>query len=98
MKKKHILMAVAFGTAVGLYIGINVDLNKSNISKVVGEIERCVKKGLGEEEAWHYHDHEREKGTYEIQDSAPKEKEGAILCENTICLPPSKRNEQWNRI
>jgi hypothetical protein len=98
MKKKHVLMAIGLGAAIGLYIGVNVDLDKSNISKVVGEIERCVKKGFGEEEAWHYHDHEREKGTYEIQDSAPKEKEGTILCENAICLPPSERNGQWNRI
>jgi hypothetical protein len=91
MKKKHIFMAIALGTAIGLYIGVNVDLNKSHLSKVVDEIRKCVKQGFETEEAWHYHDHEREKGTYQVKDFLNPSKEGTVICKNDICLPPSKR-------
>ena len=92
MKKKHVLMAISLGVAVGLYVGVNADLEKSNLSKVMNEVGKCVKESFGENEEARYDNNKEEKGIYKVKDSVDSKNQETILCENTICLPPSKRN------
>jgi hypothetical protein len=85
MKKKHILMAVALAAASGLFIGVNVDFEESNFLRMIDEIESCVEQGLSVKEKAHL----EEEGIYRVKDYTPKE--GAVLCKNNTCLPPSGR-------
>ena len=86
MKKKHIFMAVALAAAVGLFIGVNIDFEKSNFFRMIEEIESCVEQGLSVKEKAQM----EEEGIYKVKDYTPKE--GSVFCKNKICLPPSKRN------
>ena len=87
-------MAISFGVAVGLYAGVNVDFDKSNLSKVLGDVGKCVKQELWEtgEQTRHHHNRKQQKEAYETQGQTSEEKQEMILCENSICLPPIK----WN--
>ena len=85
MKRKHILLAASLGAAIGLFIGVNTDFEKSNFLRMINEIESCVEQGLSVKEEVQM----EEGGIYRVKDYTPKE--GTVLCSNDTCLPPSKR-------
>ena len=86
MKRKHIILAISIGAAIGLFIGVNADFEKSNFLRMIEEVESCVEQGFSiKEEA-----QMEEEGIYKVKDYTPKE--GTVFCENRTCLPPSKRN------
>ena len=86
MKRKHIILAISIGAAIGLFIGVNADFERSNFFRMIDEIESCVEKGFSAKEKARL----EEEGVYKVKDYTPKE--GSIFCENKTCLPPSKRN------
>ena len=46
MKKKHTLLAISIGTAIGLFIGVNADFEKTNLFRMMKEVKSCVDQGL----------------------------------------------------
>ena len=85
IKRKHILLAASLGVAVGLFIGVNADFEKSNFLRMIEEIESCIEQGLSVKEEAQM----EEERIYRVKDYTPKE--GAVLCKNNTCLPPSGR-------
>jgi hypothetical protein len=85
MKRKHLLLAISIGAAIGLFIGVNADFEKSNFLRMVEEIESCVEQGFSAKEEIQM----EEEGIYQVKDYTPKD--AAVLCKDKTCLPPSKR-------
>ena len=86
MKRKYILLAISVSAAIGLFIGVNADFEKSNFLRMVEEIESCVEQGLSIKEKVQM----EEESIYKVKDYTPKE--GSVFCKDRTCLPPSKRN------
>tara|TARA_B100000029_G_scaffold74222_1_gene66140 strand:- start:420 stop:686 length:267 start_codon:yes stop_codon:yes gene_type:complete len=85
MKKKHTLLAISIGTAIGLFIGVNTDFERTNFFKMIKEVRSCVDQGLSVKEKARLEG----EGIYQVKDYTPKG--DATLCKDKICLPPSKR-------
>jgi hypothetical protein len=68
MKKKHLLLAISFGIAIGLFLSTRVDFEKNNIFKMMSELESCVKQVFIEKEA---PVSDEEEGIYQIKDITP---------------------------
>ena len=87
MKKKHTLLAISIGTAIGLFIGVNTDFERTNFFKMIKEVKSCVNQGLSVKEKVRLEG----EGIYQVKDYMLKDKKGTVLCKEKTCLPPSKR-------
>ena len=87
MKRKHMLLAISIGTAIGLFIGVNADFEKTNLIRMMKEVKSCVDQGLTVKEKARLEG----EGIYQVKDYMPKDKKGTVLCKEKTCLPPSKR-------
>ena len=88
MKKKAILFILSVGIALGLFLGVNADFEKSNFLKLIKEVETSIKDGFGlyKQDVMY----EGEEGIYMMKDYTPKG--DTTLCQGGICLPPGKQN------
>ena len=85
MKRKHLLLAISLGAAIGLFIGVNADFERTNFFRMIKEVKSCVSEGLSVKEKAR-----REgEGVYQVKDYTPKG--DTTLCKDKTCLPPSKR-------
>ena len=85
--KKPMLFILSVGIAFFLFLGVNADFKKGRLIKLMKEVETSIKDtfGIYKQDVMY----EGEEGIYMMKDYTPVGKE---LCQNTICLPPSKRN------